>query len=169
MLTWSKSQTNKLDFIPEQIDLKQFIQHQVKSTEYLSKKKEIQLEFNPGLNLSVKADKNMLTSIFRNLFSNAIKFTPPKGKVSVSMRESDDKFVEILVADTGIGIEPSRIKNIFNLGKSSSTFGTENEKGSGLGLLLCKEFIEKNKGNIRIESEPGKGTRIYFTLPLFHQ
>jgi PAS domain S-box-containing protein len=167
MLTWSKSQTKKLEFRPEQIDLNEFIRQQIKSTEYLSKKKEIQLEFISGLNLSVKADKNMLTSIFRNLFSNAIKFTPPKGRVSVSFKQNHEEWVEILVADTGIGIEASRIKNIFNLGRSSSTFGTENEKGSGLGLLLCKEFIEKNNGTIRIESEPGKGTRIYFTLPLF--
>lgn len=167
MLTWSKSQTKKLEFRPEQINLNEFIQQQLKSTEYLSKKKDIQLEFNPGLDLSVKADKNMLTSIFRNLFSNAVKFTPPKGRVSVSFKQNHDELVEILVADTGIGIEASRIKNIFNLGRSSSTFGTENEKGSGLGLLLCKEFIEKNNGTIWIESEPGKGTRIYFTLPLF--
>lgn len=167
MLTWSKSQTKKLEFRPEQINLNEFIQQQLKSTEYLSKKKDIQLEFNPGLDLSVKADKNMLTSIFRNLFSNAVKFTPPKGRVSVSFKQNHDELVKILVADTGIGIEASRIKNIFNLGRSSSTFGTENEKGSGLGLLLCKEFIEKNNGTIWIESEPGKGTRIYFTLPLF--
>ncbi len=167
MLTWSRAQTNRLEFKPEPIDLNSFILQQIESSKYLSKKKNILLDYKTGTERLIKADKNMLSTVLRNLLSNAIKFTLPNGSVSVESHQIGPELVEIVVSDTGIGIEPEKIKNLFNLGKSSSTFGTENEKGSGLGLLLCKEFVEKNGGNIRVKSQPGKGTNISFTLPLY--
>ena len=111
----------------------------------------------------VKADKNMLNTIVRNLVSNAIKFTNPKGKIMLST-EIINGFIEISVADTGIGIEKRIIDNLFVVEKSTSKKGTANEEGTGIGLLLCKEMIEKNGGTIQVKSEPGKGSTFSFTI-----
>jgi PAS domain S-box-containing protein len=166
MLTWSRAQNQRLEFIPVKIDINQFISKQLVSIEYLSNKKAIKIIFEPEIKADVYADTNMLTSILRNLLSNSIKFTPQNGQINLYTKLSGQNFVEIQIVDNGIGIEPERAKNIFNIGKSTSTFGTDNEKGSGLGLLLCKEFVEKNGGEIWVNSEPGKGSSFNFTLPL---
>jgi signal transduction histidine kinase len=102
--------------------------------------------------------------VLRNLISNAIKFTPKDGNVSIqAVRRTG--FVDVSVSDTGIGMTPETIGRLFKIETSFTTRGTGNEKGSGLGLLLCKEFVERHGGEIRAESEPGKGSRFSFTLP----
>ncbi len=106
----------------------------------------------------------MLRTAIRNLISNAIKFTPKQGVVKVSAEFRDD-YVRILVSDSGIGIKPETIGKLFKLETSFTTRGTENEKGTGLGLLLCKEFIEKHGGTIWVDSEEGKGSTFSFSLP----
>jgi signal transduction histidine kinase len=111
------------------------------------------------------ADKNMIKTIVRNLISNAIKFTRRNGKVEVKALIYN-RHVEISVSDSGIGMTKESIAKLFRLDGNPSTRGTENEKGTGLGLFLCKEFIEKHGGKIWVESEPGKGSVFRFNLPL---
>lgn len=105
----------------------------------------------------------MIATVIRNLVTNALKYTNSCGKVSVRYQDAGD-FVEILVSDTGVGIEKEHIDKLFRIDIHYSTRGTAKEHGSGLGLILCKEFVEKNRGKIRVESEPGKGTTFGFTL-----
>jgi len=110
----------------------------------------------------------MFSTVFRNLVSNAIKFTRENGNISILTRKKDD-FCEISVKDNGVGISGENIQKIFRIDSNHSTLGTIGEKGTGLGLVLCKEFIEKNNGKIWVESVVGKGSQFTFTLPLKEQ
>ena len=114
----------------------------------------------------VCADENMLNTVLRNLVSNAIKFTKSGGSVEISCKVLDD-FAHIKIKDTGIGIAHSDIDQLFCIDKKISTSGTNNEQGSGLGLILCKDFIEKQGGTIKVESELKIGTTIVFTIPVY--
>lgn len=114
-------------------------------------------------NLIVTADRNMLATTFRNLISNALKFTSMNGKVEIKAVDKNDEF-EISVTDNGVGIKKEDINKIFEIGSGFSTRGTENEKGTGLGLLLCKEFVEKHHGKIWVESVEGNGSTFTFTI-----
>jgi len=115
--------------------------------------------------LTIPADRNMLKTILRNLISNAIKYTNKYGKVEVKAIV-DDRNVEISVCDNGIGMSGETMAKLFRLDANLSTRGTENEKGTGLGLFLCKEFVEKHGGKMSVESESGKGSIFRFTIPL---
>jgi len=106
----------------------------------------------------------MITTVIRNLISNAIKFTESKGKIEIACN-GDENFVEITISDNGIGINKDNLDNLFRIDSYYSTSGTLGESGTGLGLIICKEFIEKNKGTIKVESEEGKGSAFTFTLP----
>jgi signal transduction histidine kinase len=106
----------------------------------------------------------MIDTVMRNLLTNAIKFTEHDGRVTVTVGRNDG-WVEIMVRDTGIGIAPENIERIFQPDNKYSRKGTEKERGSGLGLMLCREFVEKHNGTIRVESEPGKGSCFIVTLP----
>lgn len=113
-------------------------------------------------------DKKMIGTIIRNLLSNALKFTPQKGEISVTVVPKGDQ-VEISVMDTGVGIEKKVIEKLFKINNGFTTRGTENEKGTGLGLILCKEFVEKHGGEIAVESQPERGSRFYFSIPFSQQ
>jgi len=113
----------------------------------------------------VWADESMLLTILRNLVSNAIKFTPEGGKVKISAQLNPDHWVQISVSDTGVGIPQHVIPDLFRIDVSYSTKGTANEPGTGLGLVLCKEFVEKHHGKIWIESKKNVGSTFYFTIP----
>ena len=115
-------------------------------------------------NTHVFADVNMVETIFRNLVSNAIKFTNENGLIKITSKDMNG-FEEISISDNGIGILESDIEKILNSGIQHSASGTENEKGTGLGLILCREFVEKNGGKIWVESEVNNGTIFKFTLP----
>lgn len=106
----------------------------------------------------------MLGAILRNLLSNAVKFTKPGGKIIISLEEKEDDFI-FSVKDHGVGIKKADMEKLFRIDKSYSTKGTNNEQGSGLGLILCKEFIEKHGGHIEVESEEGKGSTFRFNIP----
>jgi two-component system, sensor histidine kinase and response regulator len=121
-------------------------------------------DIKPGI--KVFADSNMVNSVIRNITSNAIKFTPENGSVKINAIVLQDKMVEICISDTGIGLKPQDIDKLFRVECQYSTKGTGGESGTGLGLLLCKEFVEHNGGSIRVESEPEKGSRFIFTLPM---
>ena len=152
--------------VPTSIDIS-YIVKEVKTllSENLSLKQiELKNEIIPEQN--VYADFKMLNSIMRNLVGNAIKFTDKGGVIRISSKRLDDKFLEIQVEDNGRGIPEKDIDKLFKLDSHHTTKGTDNEKGSGLGLILCKEFVEKNGGKIWAKSEIGKGTQFCFTLPL---
>lgn len=134
------------------------------STVEIAKNKSIELSIDIPAELNVFADKNMLASIIRNLVSNAIKFTPVGGKTSLWARPAKENGIEIRITDTGIGIPEEMIKNIFLLNEHTSRKGTAGEPSTGLGLLLCKEFIEKHGSFIQVESEVGKGSTFSFVL-----
>ena len=114
--------------------------------------------------LYIFADKNMIDSVLRNLISNAIKFTPIQGKIKITAKQLE-KEVHISVTDNGVGMSSEKQTAIFELQKHTSTLGTNNEQGSGLGLILCKDFVVKHNGQIWVESSPGKGSSFTFSLP----
>lgn len=164
LLKWSISQNNEKRFNPVKINLREVIISEFESFNASASQKQITLEHSLDPNLHVTADFEMVKTIFRNLISNAIKYTPTGGNISVSATEGKH-FVKIEVRDDGIGISQKTKEKLFKIDEFHSTMGTNNEQGSGLGLLFCKEFIDLHGGKIRIESEPDKGSKFKFTLP----
>jgi signal transduction histidine kinase/ligand-binding sensor domain-containing protein len=165
LLEWANSQRGKISFNPVPINLSQLFNEEFIILNEMAIGKNIELKSFFTDNLTVIADKNMIKTILRNLISNAIKFTHKNGKVEVRAM-IDNKQVEISISDSGIGMTNETMAKLFRLDANLSTRGTENEKGTGLGLFLCKEFIEKHGGEIGVESTVGEGSTFYFTLPL---
>jgi len=165
LLIWSQNQTGKSQFNPEKLNLKAHINESLKMVESAAINKKIKISVSVMKDLYVFADKNMFDSIIRNLISNAIKFSFKGGKIKISAIESDTE-IQISVSDKGIGISPERQSAIFEIDKFTNTSGTENELGTGLGLILCKDFIARHKGKIWVESTPYVGTLVSFSLPL---
>ena len=130
--------------------------------------KKINIELLADPDIRVYADINLIRTVVRNLLSNAIKFTGNGGMITIRVDEWKD-CVEIGIQDTGVGINPDIQQKLFDISTKHSTVGTNNEKGTGLGLILCKEFIEQNKGEIRVESKEGVGTTFIFTLPRYRE
>jgi two-component system, sensor histidine kinase and response regulator len=164
LLEWSKVQIGKSSFEPEEIQLAKTVKRIIPFFDSQRKDKKLTIEVDIDNELVVLADENMLKTILRNLISNAIKFTLRGGMISIGANKVN-KYVEIYVKDNGIGISEKEMPKLFRLDTHVSTPGTENEKGTGLGLILCREFVEKNDGTIHAESEEGAGTTFYFTLP----
>lgn len=165
LLEWSRAQTGSIEFKPEPFDLNALLEENkvLLNTQALNKKIVIEhADLNP---LPIKAHKHSVNTVVRNLISNAIKFTPESGTVKISAQAGKDE-VLVSVEDTGVGIPASVIEKLFRIDTKHSTKGTADEKGTGLGLILCKEFIEKNGGTIGVQSVEGKGSTFYFTLPL---
>jgi len=129
-----------------------------------AEKKKIKLD-GSGLAIGeVNADRKMIYTVLRNLVSNALKFTQPGGEIRISGKDMGNEF-EISVSDSGVGIPANKLDKLFSISENISTQGTDNEMGTGLGLLLCKEFVEKNGGKIRVQSAVGKGSEFLFTIP----
>jgi PAS domain S-box-containing protein len=167
LLDWARMQQGRIPFEPQEILFNGIVNTEFGVLKNSADQKNIKLIKNIDENLIFTADENMLSTVLRNLVSNAIKFTPKGGEVKVEARvEGDD--VKISVCDTGIGIKPETIEKLFKIETSFTTRGTENEKGTGLGLLLCKEFIEKHGGRIWVESEQGQGSIFSFVIPKTH-
>ena len=164
LMIWSLSQTGRMNFNPEYFDLVSLIDENIQLFYDIADQKKITLNREIKGNISVLADKGMISTIIRNLISNAIKFTTPGGKIILSADMSLNEAV-VSVNDTGLGISKSSIEKLFSIDENFSTRGTQNEQGTGLGLILCKEFIEKHRGRIWVESEPGKGSTFYFAIP----
>jgi len=163
MLEWSRSQAGSMIFQPEKINLIEQIHKNHQNLIEHACSKKINLSFEIAVDMQVYADKNMLDTILRNLVSNALKFTPTGGEVIVSSKK-ENSLVIISVKDTGVGIKESDFDKLFRTDIKFSNPGTEHEVGTGLGLLLCKEFVEKHGGKIWIESEVDKGSTFYFSL-----
>jgi len=163
LLQWARAQTNRIRFEPERLNLDEVIRETFEFLATSAQKKRIEL-LTENTEVFVIADKNMLSTILRNLISNAIKFTPEKGKVTVSACEEDGK-IEVSVIDNGIGMTEQVKSKLFQLEELHTSPGTSGETGTGLGLIVCREFVERQGGTIRVESEPMKGSRFIFTLP----
>lgn len=165
LLTWSKTQRGKIDFKPEKIDI-QFICNEIRSSvETMAKEKSIDLEHVADDNLELYADPQMLKTILRKLVSNAIKFSFRGKKVIVTF-VNEGNYTKISVSDSGTGISAVNQGRLWNLAGKYTTRGTEAESGTGLGLIICKEFVEAHGGKIWVESEENKGSNFIFTLPL---
>lgn len=162
LLKWSSSQMNALQPKLEPFELDILIEEIINLYEPIAQQKNIQLESKSLSKQRVFADRDMIHLVLRNLINNAIKFTPQQGKVSIEMKIANPKTVEISVSDTGVGISTENLPKVFG---ELSTRGTNAEKGTGLGLQLCKEFITLNQGTISIKSEVGKGSTFSFTIP----
>jgi two-component system, sensor histidine kinase and response regulator len=165
LLDWSMSQTGKITFKPININLENIFTDIIKSTGSVAKTKFIQLEYSIIDDIVVIADKNMLFTILRNLVTNAIKFTPKKGKITLNAQITSDTEVEISIIDNGVGMTAETMAKLFRIDETIKLPGTENEQGTGLGLLLCKEFVEKHGGKIWVESQIAQGSKFKFTLP----
>ncbi len=165
LLNWAKSQTGQVIFKPEKVVLSSIIQEIFELLNSSAKNKNILLNCFQLEEIIVFADQNMIKTILRNLISNAIKFTNSNGKIDVTALQNDN-FIEIAVSDNGVGMNEEIRNKLFSLETNETTIGTANEKGSGLGLILCKEFVEKHGGKIWVESELGKGSVFKFKLPL---
>jgi PAS domain S-box-containing protein len=166
LLQWSRLQTGRMEFCPVKCDLHDLTETVINLLSANAKGKNIRLNSNIEKGLNIQADVNMITAVLRNLTSNAIKFTPQNGSVSINVLLVDENLAEISVCDTGVGIKENDLSKLFRVETQHSTKGTNGESGTGLGLLLCREFVERNGGKIRVESEPGHGSRFIFTLPL---
>jgi signal transduction histidine kinase len=164
LLEWAVSQNKEKNFNPVKINLLELLREEIESLKTPASQKQIKLIHSIEPDLNVTADLQMVKTIIRNLMSNAIKYTNFNGVVTIDAQENK-RFVEVGVKDNGVGISTEEQNKLFKIEAFHSTPGTNNEKGTGLGLLLCKEFVELHGGNIRIESEKGKGSRFAFTLP----
>jgi len=169
LMEWAQSQTGRMEFNPEHFEMKSLINEMEFLFEDIAIQKNIILNKVLPITSPVFADKAMIGTVLRNLIANAIKFTEPGGKIMISA-EVKRNGLTVSVADSGIGIPKNRIETLFSIDESYSTPGTNNEKGTGLGLILCKEFIEKHGGRIWVESNRDgssgkKGTSFHFTIP----
>lgn len=165
LLLWSKVQVGKMNAKLEKVYIEDLINDTVSQLRTMADKKDIKIEVSHPNNLSVSLDKFMISTVLRNLITNAIKFTPKSGLISVSVEEKENN-IQVLIKDNGVGIDKENIEKLFNITEKFSMQGTEQEEGNGLGLILCKEFIDLHKGEIWVESKKGEGTTFTFSLPI---
>lgn len=168
LLNWSIIQTGNIVFKPELLNLTECISSIVENMVPTAFSKNISLFFEPSQDIFAYADQNMIQTTFRNLIGNAIKFTFRGGAVEIKV-SNEEQGAKISISDNGVGMDEETRKNLFVLNKLYSKYGTENEKGTGLGLILCKEFIEKHGGHILVESEIGKGSTFIFYIPKIYK
>lgn len=164
LLDLSRLRLGKKQYNPECLDVRKLVNQALEQTKLQAIHKQIN-QINQADECFVEADKNMITSVVRNLLVNAIKFTHSGGQIVIRTEKTDTEIL-VSIADTGIGIADEKKDHIFDVEHNKSTVGTANEAGTGLGLVLCKEYVERNGGRIWFESEDGKGTTFYFTLPV---
>lgn len=164
LLEWSRMQLKRISFEPIEFDIYVLAKEEIAVQQHVANSKNISIQNEIENDLTAFADVNMIRTVLRNLISNAIKFSNEGSQISIT-GNSMPKFITICVEDKGVGISDDRLKTLFTLKNQQSTLGTAQEKGTGLGLNLCKEFIEQNKGKIWAESQPGIGSRFNFLLP----
>jgi PAS domain S-box-containing protein len=165
LLEWSRLKRGVLEFNRVKLNLRSLINSSIDSVDASAINKKIGIEVSVSENLEAMADKHMLETVVRNFISNAVKFTPAGGQIHISASASQNNSVEIKIRDTGIGMNLELLSKLFILNEKTSRNGTAGEPSTGLGLMLCKEFVEKHGGNIRVESEEGKGSTFSFTIP----
>ncbi len=167
LLDWTRLQTGRIKFEPKRINAKLLINKSIGMLNGMAMQKNINLVSNVDVETYVHADENLLLQVFNNLISNAIKFTKPGGSIEVSAKPKIEKnAIEFCVADTGVGIKPEDMDKLFRVDSKFTLEGTAGEKGSGLGLSLVHDIVKKHNGDIWVESEYGKGTKFFFTIPV---
>lgn len=164
LLEWSRTQTGRIQVVPQRVALEAVVQDTFSLLANAAQLKEIKLRSEIASDAFAMADLSMLYTVLRNLLSNAIKFSHSGGTVAVTIQRKEAEY-EVTVADTGVGMKPEDIARLFRIDSHFSTPGTASERGTGLGLLLVREFVEQNGGTIRVESEPSAGSRFIFTVP----
>jgi signal transduction histidine kinase len=164
LLHWARAQTGNVNIQKEAILVTTLFEENVELLSPSASKKNISLEMSGDLTGEIRADRNTINTVIRNLLSNAIKFTPEGGRITLECKEWEDA-VELVVRDNGVGMPPQVMDNLFKIDVKHSTTGTNKEKGTGLGLILCKEFIELNGGTIRVESKEAAGSAFFVVLP----
>lgn len=165
LLDWSRQQTGRIYYEPYWFDISELINMNIRAAKQQALLKNITVvPVGSEKNIQVFADENMINTVLRNLISNAIKFTHPGGKVEITSTPKDNS-IEISVKDNGVGMTQNVIDSLFKKENNVRSFGTKGEKGTGLGLVLCKEFIERNKGKLQIESQSGTGSTFTFSIP----
>lgn len=167
LLKWTSTQSGKISFNPRNLKFADICNQILETLNSYTLAKNITINNTTNDQVYVFADSDMLKTVLRNLVSNAIKFTNIGGSITICAGEKPE-FILISVSDNGIGIEPDRLNKLFNTSQRHTTRGTEKESGTGLGLILCKEFVEKSGGKIWVESEYGNGSHFKFTLPKGH-
>lgn len=166
LLKWSRSQRGSIPFNQERIVISEIVDDVIGFLDQQAQAKSIEIENHMDRQLTAFIDKNMIETVFRNLISNAIKFTPQNGKIYINAeKDLKNNIVIVSIRDTGVGIDPEIKKGLFDMQSTTTTKGTKMESGTGLGLVLCREFIEKHNGKIWVESEPQKGSTFKFTIP----
>lgn len=167
LLEWSRSQSGRMPFEPKLININEVINENITTLKHHAKKKDISLNYHSENNTVAYADYNMINTVLRNLTSNAIKFTPHGGQINYSISELNNS-IKISIQDSGIGMNEDQLQALFRIDKNNSTKGTDSEAGTGLGLILCKEFIDKHNGEIWAESTKGEGSTFNIVLPISH-
>ncbi len=163
LLNWARTQTNKIKYNPEKINLTEIVEQNISLLKINADKKNIVIKNGIRSDIFVTADINLLTAVVRNLLANAVKFTENNGKINIDVSEIVTHY-KIAIKDTGIGITKNDLEKLFRIDVDTRTIGTSTEKGTGLGLILCKEFVEKNGGEIYVESKQKIGSTFYFTV-----
>lgn len=166
LLLWARSQRGELEVTPITLEIQKIIDNNIQLASNAINQKQLQVQnLTEDFHLA-NADLNLTQTIIRNLLNNAVKFTPKQGLIKFSATASGD-FLNILITDTGVGISSENMKKLFKMDTNFTTYGTNNEKGSGLGLKLCKSFAEKQQGKLEVKSTEGKGTTFIVTLPKY--
>ncbi len=167
LLEWARSQTGEMNAKKEQLNMASIAQEAIEYMENMAQKKNIQIESHIDNKPNPSGDRNMTSTIIRNLLANAIKFTHKNGHVKLHYK-TDDTFYHFCVSDNGIGIKKEDIHKLFSLDETKSSRGTDNEKGTGLGLIICKELAHKQNGTLSVESKEGEGSCFCISIPLAH-
>jgi signal transduction histidine kinase len=165
LLEWARSQTNKITFNPEQLELREIVDETMFVLDNIARQKSISIIKDFTTDISTYADRHMLSTIVRNLVSNAIKFTPTGGEIVITAMQNASS-TRLTVSDNGTGIPGEKIESLFTIGNNTSTLGTAEEEGTGLGLILCKEFVDRHGGILEVFSIPEKGSSFSVILPL---
>ena len=166
LLSWSRLNVGSLNNSSERYNINDIIAVSLEEIGVQAENKSISLVVQNNTNVDVYCDANMISTILRNLVSNAIKFSKEGTKITIIVNDykEDNNFVEVVVQDEGVGMDPDKLNKLFRLDHKVTTVGTSGELGTGLGLILCKEFIDKHNCQIWAESEIGVGTSFHFTL-----
>jgi PAS domain S-box-containing protein len=164
ILSWARMQSGKLSYEPQYVNFINICDEVIDNLKLVARNKNIIINYFASENININADKNMFSTVLRNLVLNALKFTNPYGTIKI-YAENKNKEIVVTVSDNGVGMDSNSLQKLFNSPKIQSTLGTQSEKGTGLGLLLCKDFVQKHDGKIWAESTLGKGSSFKFSIP----
>ena len=165
LLVWSRMQNGKMKYTPKSVRIDELVSSTMMVVAPIARNKEIKLDWNVKSDITATVDPNMIGSVLQNLVTNAIKFTEKGGSVLVQA-DAESNVLNFSVTDTGVGMDETRLNKLFKIDKNSSSRGTDDEVGSGLGLIICKEFVEAHQGKIWVESTLGKGSKFCFAIPM---